>query len=157
MYFCIDVNFCLGKAEAKILLLLSAKFSPSEKVAHWLVTPVGEKILSKSGVHLGNRRPKMKYTIVLPLCCQLAFYPLFIFCVNSLYIASNVAQIVLLLIFSTISGWIYTCCYMLGPELCKELRHKEATSLLLIVSTLLALGIGSSVGLAITKALTAGL
>ena len=46
---------------------------------------------------------------------------------------------------------------MLGPELCKELRHKEAASLLLIVSTLLALGIGSSVGLAITSAVNAGL
>jgi hypothetical protein len=44
---------------------------------------------------------------------------------------------------------------MLGPELCKELKHKEATSLLLIVSTLLALGIGSSAGLAIQKAVTA--
>ncbi len=128
-----------------------------EKVAHWIVTPVGEKIMSKSGVHLGNGRPMMKYTIVLPLLFQFAFYPLFILCVNPLYIASNVAQIVLLLIFSTISGWIYTTCYMLGPELCKELRHKEAASLLLIVSTLLALGIGSSVGLAITSAVNAGL
>jgi hypothetical protein len=128
-----------------------------EKVAHWIVTPVGEKIMSKSGVHLGNGRPKMKYTIVLPLLFQFVFYPLFIFCVNPLYIASNVAQIVLLLIFSTVSGWIYTTCYMLGPELCKELRHKEAASLLLIVSTLLALGIGSSVGLAITTAVNAGL
>ena len=134
---------------------MSAKFSPSEKVAHWLVTPVGEKILSNSGVHLGNRRPKMKYTIVLPLLLRFAFYPILIFCVNPLYIASDAAQIVIVLFFAMSSGWVYTCCFMLGPELCKELKHKEAASLLLIVSTLLALGIGSSTGLGIASAVKA--
>ena len=113
--------------------------------------------MSKSGVHLGNRRPKMKYSIVLPLLLRFAFYPILIFCVNPLYIASDAAQIVIVLFFAMSSGWVYTCCFMLGPELCKELKHKEAASLLLIVSTLLALGIGSSVGLAITTAVNAGL
>ena len=111
--------------------------------------------MSKSGVHLGNRRPKMKYSIVLPLILRFAFYPILIFCVNPLYIASDTAQIVIVLIFSMSSGWIYTCCFMLGPELCKELKHKEAASLLLIVSTLLSLGIGSSSGLGITSAVKA--
>ena len=97
----------------------------------------------------------MRYSIVLPLLLRFAFYPILIFCVNPLYIASDTAQIVIVLFFSMSSGWIYTCCFMLGPELCKELKHKEASSLLLIVSTLLALGIGSSAGLAIHKAVTA--
>ena len=125
------------------------------KVSDWIVTPVGEKVVSKSGVHLGNRRPKMKYSIVLPLILRFAFYPILIFCVNPLYIASDTAQIVIVLVFSMSSGWIYTCCFMLGPELCKELKHKEAASLLLIVSTLLSLGIGSSSGLGITSAVKA--
>ena len=127
----------------------------SKKVADWIVTPVGDKIVSKSGVHLGNRRPKMKYTIVLPLLLRFAFYPILIFCVNPLYIASDAAQIVIVLFFAMSSGWVYTCCFMLGPELCKELKHKEAASLLLIVSTLLALGIGSSTGLGIASAVKA--
>ena len=125
------------------------------KVSDWIVTPVGDKILSKSGVHLGNRRPKMKYSIVLPLLLRFAFYPILIFCVNPLYIESDAAQIVIVLFCAMSSGWIYTCCFMLGPELCKELKHKEAASLLLIVSTLLALGIGSSTGLGIASAVKA--
>ena len=132
------------------------KIQLSKKVSDWIVTPVGDKIVSsKSGTHLGNRRPKMKYTIVLPLLLRFAFYPILIFCVNPLYIASDAAQIVIVLFFAMSSGWVYTCCFMLGPELCKELKHKEAASLLLIVSTLLALGIGSSTGLGITSAVKA--
>ena len=131
------------------------KIQLSTTIADWIVTPVGEKIVSKNGVHLGNGRPKMKYSIVLLLLLRLAFYPLLIFCVNPLYIASDAAQIVIVIFFAMSSGWIDTCCFMLGPELCKELKHKEAASLLLIVSTLLALGIGSSTGLGIVQALTA--
>jgi len=127
----------------------------SKGVANWIVTPVGEKIVSKSGDHLGNRRPKMKYTIVLPLVLRFAFYPLIIFCVNPEYIASDAAKIVIILLFAMSSGWVYSCCFMLGPELCKELKHKEAASLLLIVSTLLSLGIGSSVGIGIASAVNA--
>ena len=127
----------------------------SKGVANWIVTPVGEKIVSKSGDHLGNRRPKMKYTIVLPLLLRFSFYPLIIFCVNPEYIASDAAKIVIILLFAMSSGWVYSCCFMLGPELCKELKHKEAASLLLIVSTLLSLGIGSSVGIGIASAVNA--
>ena len=111
--------------------------------------------MSKNGVHLGNRRPKMKYTIVLPLLLRFAFYPILIFCVNPLYIASDAGQIIIVLFFAMSSGWVDTCCFMLGPGLCKELKHKEAASLLLILSTLLSLGIGSSVGLGIASAVKA--
>jgi hypothetical protein len=124
----------------------------SEAVANWIVRPVGEKIVSKSGDHLGNRRPKMKYLVVVPLVLRLGFYPLIIFCINPLYIASDAGRFVIIFFFAISSGWIYTCCFMLGPELCRELKHKEATSLLLLVSTLLSLGIGSSMGLGIERA-----
>ena len=114
---------------------------------------MGEKIVSKSGEHLGNGRPKMKWTIVLPLVLRFAFYPLLIFCVDPLYIVNDAARIVIVLLFSMSNGWIYSVCFMCGPELCRDLKHKEATSLLLIVSTLLALGIGSSMGLGIAGSL----
>jgi len=44
---------------------------------------------------------------------------------------------------------------MVTPELCREPKHKEAASLLIIVSTLVSLGAASSVGLGITSAVTA--
>lgn len=133
----------------------TSKVQLSKGVANWIVTPVGETIVSKSGDHLGNRRPNMKYTILLPLVIRFAFYPLIIFCVNPAYIVSDAARIVIILLFSMSSGWVYSCCFMLGPELCRELKHKEAASLLLIVSTLLSLGIGSSMGLGIASAVNA--
>ena len=95
----------------------------------------------------------MKYSIVLPTILRFVFYPLIIFCVKPLYVANDAARIVIVLFFALSSGWVYSCCFMLGPELCKELKHKEAASLLMIVSTLLALGIGSSMGLGIAGAL----
>ena len=111
--------------------------------------------MNKSGVQLGNRRPKMKYSIALPLALRLAFYPIIIFCVNPLYIASDAGRIVIILVFAMSSGWVYSCCFMIAPELCQELKHKEAASLLMIVSTLLALGIGSSIGLGLAPAVAA--
>ena len=131
------------------------KVQLSKSVANWIVTPVGSKIMNKSGVQLGNRRPKMKYSIALPLALRLAFYPIIIFCVNPLYIASDAGRIVIILVFAMSSGWVYSCCFMIAPELCQELKHKEAASLLMIVSTLLALGIGSSIGLGLAPAVAA--
>lgn len=127
-------------------------------VSNWIVTPVGADIIHpKTGDHLGNQRPRMKYSIGIPCILRFAFYPLIIFCVNPLYISSDVAQIIIVFLFAMSSGWVYSCCFMLTPELCRELKHKEAASLLIIVSTLLSLGIASSVGLGITSAVVAGL
>jgi hypothetical protein len=42
---------------------------------------------------------------------------------------------------------------MVASDMCRQLKHKEAASLLMVVSTLVALGIGSSAGLAIAGAL----
>ena len=133
----------------------SPKVQLSKTVANWIVNPVGEKIMSKSGEHIGNRRPRMKYSIVLPLVLRFAFYPLIIFCVNPLYFTSDAGKIVIVLFFAMSSGWVFSSCFMLGPELCKELKHKEAASLLLIVSTLVSLGVGSSMGLGVANAVTA--
>jgi hypothetical protein len=124
-------------------------------VSDWMVTPVGKKIVNKSGEHLGNGRPKMYYSIALPLALRLAFYPIIIFCVNPLYIASDAARMVIIILFSMTNGWVFSGCYMLASEVCRQLKHKEAAALLMIVSTLLALGIGSSVGLGIASAVTA--
>jgi hypothetical protein len=148
MWFTLYVFICLigRRVEGETAVLNFTRLPPHfkiqlfEKVTDWIVTPVGEKVLSKSGVHLGNRRPKMRYSIVLPLLLRFAFYRILIFCVNPLYIASDTAQIVIVLFFSMSSGWIYSCCFMLGPELCKELKHKEATSLLLLCLPCLLLG-----------------
>ena len=126
----------------------------SKVVANWIVTPVGEKIMSKNGDdHLGNHRPKMTYVILVPLFLRLAFYPLIIFCVKPLYIVNDAARIVIILLFSISNGWINSGSFMLGPELCRYLRHKEAASLLLVVASMVALGVGSSIGLGIADAL----
>jgi len=45
---------------------------------------------------------------------------------------------------------------MLTPELCREPKHREAASLLIIVSTLISLGAASTAGLGITSSVTAG-
>ncbi|KAL7555181.1 hypothetical protein ACHAWF_018981, partial [Thalassiosira exigua] len=93
----------------------------SKPVERWIVTPVGEDILHPTtGEHIGNRRPRMKYSIVLPCVLRLAFYPLLLFCVNPLYIRSDALRIVIVLFFAMSSGWVFSCCFMLCPELCKE-------------------------------------
>jgi hypothetical protein len=126
----------------------------SHKVSHWIVTPVGDNILSSSGEHIGNRRPRMKYSIVLPLILRFAFIPLIIFGVNPLLIVNDVARIIITILFATSSGWVYSSCFMVASDMCRQLKHKEAASLLMVVSTLSALGIGSSVGIAIAAALS---
>ena len=74
--------YCLPDGETTLLMnyfhspTSLSKIQLSKKTANWVVTPVGENIVSKSGVHLGNGRPKMKYLIVLPLLLRFAFYPL---------------------------------------------------------------------------------
>mmetsp|Transcript_43794 Transcript_43794/g.93114 ORF Transcript_43794/g.93114 Transcript_43794/m.93114 type:complete len:584 (-) Transcript_43794:225-1976(-) len=125
-------------------------------VANWVLNPVGSAIIdSKTGAHLGNRRPRMIYSIVLPCFLRLAFYPLLIFCVNPLYISSDAGRITIVLLFAMSTGWVNSGCFILAPELCRETRHREAASLLVVVSTLLGLGIGSSVGLGIASAVNA--
>lgn len=53
--------------------------------------------------------------------------------------------------------FLTSCCFMLTPELCREPKHKEAASLLIIVSTLVSLGAASTAGLGITSSVTAGI
>lgn len=114
---------------------------------------MGDKILSTSGEHIGNRRPRMKYSIVLPLLLRFAFIPLIIFGVNPLLIVNDPARIIITILFATTSGWVYSSCFMVASDMCRQLKHKEAASLLMVVSTLCALGIGSSIGIAIAAAL----
>ncbi|KAL7523780.1 hypothetical protein ACHAWF_000664, partial [Thalassiosira exigua] len=69
-------------------------------VEHWIVMPVGKEILHPTtGEHIGNLRPRMKYSIVLPCFLRLAFYPLLLFCVNPLYISSDALRIIIVLFF----------------------------------------------------------
>ena len=117
-------------------------------VTNWMIRGVGDNIMSKNGEqHIGNRRPKMKYVIALPLLLRFSFYPLIIFCVDPLYITSDVARIVIVMFLGISNGWVFSSCYMFAPLVCCQLKHKEAAALLMILSTLLAQGIGSSLGL----------
>ena len=117
-------------------------------VTNWMTRGVGDNIMSKNGEqHIGNRRPKMKYVIALPLLLRFSFYPLIIFCVNPLYITSDVARIVIVVFLGISNGWVFSSCYMFAPLVCCQLKHKEAAALLMILSTLLAQGIGSFLGL----------
>jgi hypothetical protein len=126
----------------------------SHSVSHWIVTPVGHKILSSTtGEHLGHHCPRMKYSIVLPLVLRFAFIPLIILCVNPLVIVNDPLRIIITILFALSSGWVYSACFMVASDMCCQLKHKEAASLLMVVSTLVALGIGSSAGLAIAGAL----
>jgi len=125
----------------------------SHSVSHWIVTPVGDKILSSTGEHIGNRRPRMLYSIVIPLVLRFAFIPLIIICVNPLVIGNDPLRIIITILFALSSGWVYSACFMVASDMCRQLKHKEAASLLMVVSTLVALGIGSSAGLAIAGAL----
>ena len=125
----------------------------SHTVSHWIVTPVGDKILSSTGEHIGNRRPRMLYSIVIPLVLRFAFIPLIIICVNPLVIGNDPLRIIITILFALSSGWVYSACFMVASDMCRQLKHKEAASLLMVVSTLVALGIGSSAGLAIAGAL----
>ena len=112
---------------------------------------MGDKILSTSGEHIGNCRPRMKYSIVLPLLLHFAFIPLIIFRVNPLLIVNDPARIIITILFAMTSGWVYSSCFMVASDMCQQLKHKEAASLLMVVSTLCVLGIGSSIGIAIAK------
>jgi hypothetical protein len=123
-----------------------------DSVADWLISPMGAEVKhAETGVVLGYRLPKMLYTLELPCLARVVFYPLVIFCVNPLYIESDVVRFIIISLFAFSSGWVYTVCYMVGPAMCKEKQHKEAASLLMIVSTLVSLGVASSVGLVIVN------
>lgn len=125
----------------------------SHVVSHWIVTPVGDKIFTNRGEHIGNRRPRMKYSIVLPLLLRILFCPLIIICVNPELIVNTTARVLITILFAASSGWVYSSCFMVASDMCRQRKHKEAASLLMVVSTLLALGIGSSVGIAVAAAL----
>ena len=120
-------------------------------VSNWIVSPVGEDILHpKTGAVIGNRNTRMLYSIIIPCVLRFAFFPLLIFSVNPLYITSDIARIIIVLLFAVSSGWIYNCCFILTPELCRDREHKEAASLLIIIFNMLGLGIGSAVDLPMT-------
>lgn len=141
----------------KVGEFLGALIQLSHRIAYWIVNPVGSDIIDpKTGLHIGNRRPRMIYSILIPCLLRFAFFPLIIYSVNPLYITSDVGRIIIVLLFAVSSQWIYSGCFMLAPELCKNQEHKEAASLLVVVSLQISLGVGSSAGLGVYNAVVGG-
>lgn len=119
--------------------------STSDDPDHWFpVMMISTFLLFDS---IGRAAPN--YTVLLTpktiipfIVARLAFFPLFIFCVQPRLIASDTVAVVLMIIFATTNGYLGSLCMMFGPTLVSDAEKPMAGT---IMTTFLNTGIFSGV------------
>eukprot|EP00816_Leptocylindrus_hargravesii_P006514 CAMPEP_0196803538 /NCGR_PEP_ID=MMETSP1362-20130617/2957_1 /TAXON_ID=163516 /ORGANISM="Leptocylindrus danicus, Strain CCMP1856" /LENGTH=523 /DNA_ID=CAMNT_0042175193 /DNA_START=398 /DNA_END=1968 /DNA_ORIENTATION=- len=117
----------------------------SRGFAGYLPRPDGPAVSdSESGKHLGNELNGFWAHIGFPCLVRVLFFPLFILS-NKLF-RSDLLECCFVALFGFSNGYIACLCFMLGPPMLVEDVHKDAASLLLLLSAYGGLVVGALFG-----------
>jgi len=129
---------CIGRA---ILI--------SKNVAARLLCANGRKAADYRTVVVqpGHELPSFVPLVGIPCLARILFFPAICVCVRPLWISSDLIRCILVACFAVTNGFITAACFMVGPAMVYDQRHKDAASLLILLAGYLGLALGGFFGM----------
>ena len=142
------------KSEFTVLLLaifnafdLIGRFFPSLSCFEKYTPKVNDRSITNSFGHLlGYELSGLRYHIIFPTFARFLFYPIFVKSNINSVIRSDLIVGFFVALFGLSNGYIAVICFMFTPTMLVEESHKEASSILLLLSCYSGLVLGAFFG-----------